>query len=120
MIGIQIVGTVFGLFMIYYSFLNYKKKEFAVGEFLLWLISWSSLIFITLFPNSLNFFVENIFSMGRPLDFFVVIGFLLLITLNFYNYNLNKKNSKIIQKLVQEIAFEKEEKNKHNPKQSPP
>ncbi|MBI2662866.1 DUF2304 domain-containing protein [Candidatus Woesearchaeota archaeon] len=114
MIGIQIVGTVFGLFMIYYSFLNYKKKEFTASEFTLWLISWFCLIVITLFPNSLNFFVENIFSMGRPLDFFIVIGFLFLITLTFYNYNLNKKNSRIIQKLVQEIAFEKEEKNKPN------
>lgn len=109
MLGIQIVGILFALFMIYYSFLNYKKKEFKKIEFGGWLVLWSGLIFLTLYPHSVSFLVENILSMQRPLDFFIVSGFLFLIALSFYNYNLARKNNRRLEKIVQEIAFRKAE-----------
>lgn len=110
MLGIQIVGILFGLFMIYYSFLNYKKKQFSRFEFACWMVLWLGLIFITSWPHSVDFFVEKIFTMQRPLDFFVVSGFLLLTALAFYNYNLARKNQKQLETIVQKITFAKAEK----------
>lgn len=107
MLGIQVVGILFGLFMIYYSFLNYKKKQFGKAEFGLWLVLWIFFIYVALWPHSIDFVVENIASMQRPLDFFIVMGFIFLIALSFYNYSNNKKNSKMIEKIVAETAMEK-------------
>lgn len=116
MLGIQIVGILFALFMIYYSFLNYKKKEFKKIEFGCWMALWIGLIILTSWPHSVDFFVEKIFSMQRPLDFFIVSGFLFVIAISFYNFNLARKNNRRLEKIVQEIAFKKAEEVSENNK----
>ena len=50
-LGIQIAGILFGLFMVYYSFLNYKRKEFSIREFSYWLVLWMFFIVIALFSK---------------------------------------------------------------------
>ena len=37
-LGVQIIGILFGFFMLYYTFLQYKRKEFKMGEYTFWLI----------------------------------------------------------------------------------
>ena len=66
-LGIQIAGFLFGLFMIYYSFLNYKRREFTVKEFSFWLILWIGFIIVTLFP----FVLDPIVKIG---GFFRALG----------------------------------------------
>ena len=41
-LGIQIIGILFGFFMMYYTFLQYKRKEFKMGEYTFWLILWAA------------------------------------------------------------------------------
>jgi hypothetical protein len=109
-LGIQIFGVLFGLFMIYYSFLKLKKKEFSNSEFIFWSVSWIVLIFLVLFPHSLDFFVKGVLQMSRTLDFFIIIGFVLLIGLGFYTYSIVKKLDKRMERLVREVAFERKKK----------
>ena len=113
MLGIQITGILFGLFMLYYSFLNFKKKEFKLFEFSTWAALWVLLIFVALFPNSLDFLIKNVLSLKRPLDFFIIIGFLFLILLTFFNFNATKKNRKKIEKIIGKIAVKHVEENKN-------
>lgn len=112
MLGIQIVGIFFGIFMLYLSFLSFKRREFNNGEYLFWIASWVVLIFLTLFPKSLDFLVKKVLSMNRPLDFFIVLGFLFLIFLTFFNYTLIKKNQERIERVVRRLAIEKAEEEK--------
>ena len=106
-LGIQILGLLFGLFMIYYSFLKLKKKEFSNGEFLFWLISWAILVLLVLFPRSLDFFVKGILQMSRTLDFLIIAGFMFLIGLSFYTYSTVNKLERRLERLVREVAFER-------------
>ena len=77
-LGIQVAGFLFGLFMIYYSFINYKRKEFTVKEFGFWLFVWILFIIVALFP----YILDPIVKFGgffRALDVLIVSGFIFLI-----------------------------------------
>ena len=91
MIGIQIIGLLFGLFMIYYTFLSLKRKEFKKGEFIVWIIMWTIFLVVTLFPNVLNPIISSL-SVSRRLDLLIIVGFLFLIGIGFYTYRVSKKN----------------------------
>ncbi|HLC61078.1 MAG TPA: DUF2304 family protein [Candidatus Nanoarchaeia archaeon] len=105
-LGIQIAGILFGLFMIYYSFLNYKRKQFTITEFIFWAVVWIFLILVALFPAALDPAVKY-FGFFRALDVLVVSGFLFLILAVFYTYTLTRKTQKQVETVVREIAIKK-------------
>jgi len=109
MIGIQIIGLLFGLFMIYYTFLSLKRKEFRKGEFAVWAIMWALFLIVTLFPEVLNPIIKTL-SVSRRLDFLIIIGFLFLIGLGFSTYVIARKNRKKIEDIVRNVALKEEEK----------
>ena len=103
-LGIQIAGVLFGLFMIYYSFLIYKKKEFTLKEISFWSVVWLVFIIVALFPSVL----DSIAKYGgflRVLDLLVISGFIFLIAVIFYTYTIVRKNQKQVERLVREIAM---------------
>ena len=104
-LGIQILGIIFGLFMLYLSFLHFKRKEFNPIEFGLWAVLWVLLMYVTLFPNSLDFIVKGILHLKRPLDFFIICGFLFVALITFLNYSTGKTNEKKIEQLVSQMAM---------------
>ena len=105
-LGIQIAGVLFGLFMIYYSFLNYKKKEFTIKEISFWAVVWVVFIVVALFPNVLDSIVKY-GGFLRALDLLVISGFIFLIAVIFYTYTIVRKNQKQLERLVREIAVKK-------------
>ena len=108
-IGIQIAGFLFGLFMIYYSFLNYKRKEFTVREFGFWVLIWILLIIAALFPYALEPIVKT-FGFLRALDLLVISGFLFLILAIFYTYTVTRKTQRQLEAIVRELAIKKKKK----------
>ncbi|MFH1052954.1 MAG: DUF2304 family protein [Candidatus Woesearchaeota archaeon] len=109
MLGIQIIGVLFGLFMLYITFLHNKRKEFTVKEGLVWAILWLGFIFITLFPTQLNYFVKDVLTMQRPLDFYIILGFIIIIGTLFHTYSLVRRLQKKTDDLVSKIAIGKED-----------
>ena len=105
-LGIQIAGFLFGLFMLYYSFLNYKRKEFIAKEFVFWIFLWSIFVVVSLFPFVLDPFVKPL-GFFRALDILIVSGFIFLIATNFYTYTITRKNQRQLETVVREIAFKK-------------
>ena len=103
-LGIQIAGFLFGLFMIYYSFLSYKRKEFTIKEFSFWLILWILFIIIAMFPFVLDPIAKT-FSFFRTLDLLVISGLLFLIVVIFYTYTITRKNQKQLEIIVRAIAM---------------
>ena len=108
-LGIQIAGFLFGLFIIYYSFLNYKRKEFTAKEFILWIVLWIFFIVFTIFPSILDPVVEY-GGFFRTLDVLIVSGFLFLTALIFYTYTLTRKTQKQVETVVRQIAIKKAKK----------
>ncbi|MFA6461376.1 MAG: DUF2304 domain-containing protein [Candidatus Woesearchaeota archaeon] len=108
MLGVQIIGILLGLLMLYLTFLSFKRKEFNVKELVFWLGAWVLFIVVTMFPYLMEYFTRKM-SLQRPLDALIIFGFVFLIILGFYNYSKNKKIMKKVETLVQRIAFEKVE-----------
>ena len=104
------MGLLFGVLLIYVTFLNYKRKQFTIKEFIFWVVFWAVLVLTALFPNSLDFLVKNILNLSRPLDFFIIAGFLFLIGALFYTYTIVRKLQKKLEDLVRQIAIERRNK----------
>jgi hypothetical protein len=105
-LGIQIAGVLFGLFMLYYSFLQYKRKEFSINEATFWFILWGVFVLVSLFPGLLDQIGKDL-SFARTFDLLVTTGFLFLAGLFFYVYTKAKKNERQLEKVVREIALRK-------------
>jgi hypothetical protein len=104
MLIIQIAGMVFGLFMAYYTFLHFKRKEFRKSIFLLWEAIWLGLTVAVLFPNTLEPFVQ-MFSFARKLDLLMTIALIIILTVSFFNYiNVIKTKNKL-EELVRKMAL---------------
>jgi hypothetical protein len=104
LVGIQILGILFGLFMTYFTYLKFKRQELGFREMTAWIIVWVGLMFVTLFPTSLNFFVKDVLSMKRPLDFYIICGFLFITLINFYNYAATKRVNQKMELIVRSLA----------------
>ncbi len=109
-LGIQILGVLFALFMFYITFLHQRRKEFTIKESILWFGAWIIFLLLVIFPTSLDFFIKGVLSFNRMLDFFIVIGFMFLIGIMFHTYTLVRKNQNRIDKIVRKIAIEKQNK----------
>ena len=105
-LGIQIIGILFGLFMVYYTFLHYKRKEFTVKEFSFWVLLWALFIIISLAPELLDPFVKSL-ELARAMDLLIILGFMFLIGALLYTYILVRNLQKKIEEVVRKIAFEK-------------
>ncbi len=106
-LGIQIVGILFGLFMIYITFLSGKRREFTTKEGGFWIIVWVIFMLIALFPHSLDFIVKDGIGLQRPLDFFIIAGFMFMIGSIFYTYTIVRKNQKKLEEIVRKMAMKK-------------
>lgn len=108
-LGIQIAGFLFGLFFLYYSFINYKRKEFTAKEFTFWAVAWAVFILITLFPFVLDPILKPL-GFFRALDLFVITGFLFLTAMIFYTYTIVRKTQKQVETVVRNFALKKAKK----------
>ena len=105
-LGIQILGILFGFFMMYYTFLHYKRKEFTIKEYSFWFAFWAFFVVITLFPQFLDPLLATL-NIARALDFFIIAGFLFLIFITVYTYTIVRKNQKKLEEVVRQIALKK-------------
>ena len=107
LLGIQIVGVLFGLFMLYITFLHEKRREFGAKEKIFWIIAWLAFILLVMFPNSLDIIARNVLNISRTLDFLIILGFMFLIGISFHNYLIIKKNQNKLEKIVRKLAMKK-------------
>ena len=103
---IQIVGIVVGLMFVYLTHLYFRRREFNVVDFLIWVVIWISIIFGALFPNIVNSLVGEL-GFLRALDLFTIFGFLIIVPILFYLYIIVKRNNKKIEEFVRKEALEK-------------
>lgn len=105
-LGIQLFGTVFGIFVLYMSFLQWKKKEFTLNEWAFWSVFAIGFSGVALFPDLLNPVVSSL-RLERKLDFFIIMGFMFLIGAAFYTYKVARRTQKGLEELVRQLAMER-------------
>ncbi len=108
-LGIQIVGVLFSLFMLYYTFLQFKRKDFTVKEFVFWFVLWILFIVFAVFPNLLNPILVS-FDIGRKMDFFTIVGFFFLFGVTTYIYTIVREIQNKMEEVVSKLAVERAEK----------
>jgi hypothetical protein len=104
MAGIQIVGLIFALIMSYLIFLNFKRKEINIAEFVFWLVIWALFVVLTFAPRIVDPLLQSL-HIVRALDFYVIIGFMFLFVFNFAIYRIVRKNDRKVELIVQRIAY---------------
>jgi len=105
MIGLQIVAILFALWMIYFSYLHFRRHEFSRIEFVLWQILWVGLIVVVLLPKSVNFILDA-FSITRAFDLVVIVGVVILFGITFRNYVVIKRLERKIEEAVRHEAIQ--------------
>ena len=108
-LGIQLFGALFGIALLYLSFLSFKRKELTIGEWAFWTIASIGFVIISLAPNILDPVVKTL-NLSRKMDFFIIIGFMFLIGTMFYTYMTTIKNQKKLEELVRKIAIQEAKK----------
>jgi hypothetical protein len=108
-LGIQIVGVIFSLTMIYLALINYKKGDIGKLEFLLWFLVWLLVIFVTAFPDFLRSFAMKFF-VTRVFDLMVIGGFILVISLVSVSYLKTKKIEKKIENFIRKQTLDQSKK----------
>jgi len=109
LIGLQILGLIFALGMLYITYTSLKRHELNKLDFVFWALLWVLFMLANLFSDKLDFFFETLKIQGA-MWFFTVIGFIFLTCLGFYLYKGLKRNQKKIEKIIQQIALENKDK----------
>lgn len=104
-IGIQLMGILFILIMIYLTFLYYKKSHYSAASLSLWMAVWLGALLLVLFPETLYGIMETL-KIERTVDFFVISGFMFFTVLIFYLYNTVKQMQRKMERLVRKIAID--------------
>lgn len=105
MIGIQIGAILFALWMFYFTYLHYRRREFSIYEFTFWLILWIGLVVVVLFPQSVDFLLRA-FSINRTFDFVIVVGIVVLYGITFRNYVLLRRLDRRLEQYARRDALE--------------
>lgn len=110
MIGLQLVAIIFALWMIYFSYLHYRRREFNRIEFVLWQVLWLGLLIVVIVPRSVNFILQA-FSITRTFDLVVVVGVVILFGISFRNYVIIKRIRKQLEDVVRQKALDSDSRN---------
>lgn len=103
-IGIQLVGIMFCLVMLYLTFLYYKQDNYGKTSFIFWSLIWLGSLILVSFP-SIVYGIMDTLKIQRTSDFIVMIGFMFFSVIIFYMYNIVKKMKSQMEKLVRELAI---------------
>ena len=105
---IQLLGIIFGIAMMYFTFVKYKRKELTSGEYIVWTLGWIIIAITAISPSILDPIIDPL-NFYRRLDFFVVVGFFVLLALGFYNYSKTKKLEHKLKTFVRKQALQNTE-----------
>jgi hypothetical protein len=109
--GVQIIGILFALAMMYFTFLYYKKKSYTYRSLVIWLLIWTAFLILVLFPTTIYGIMQSL-KIERTVDFFVIGGFLFFSVIIFYIYSVVKKNDRKLDELVRALAIKRSKKRK--------
>lgn len=107
----QLLSVLFGLFMLYVVRIHYRKKTLTVTESSFWSSIWIFFVIISIFPTLVQG-ISNSLSFARIFDLAVVIAFMVLTLITFFNYIQNKSLEIKIEKYVRENALSSAKKRK--------
>ena len=105
-IGVQLILLFFGLFMLYVSFVYWKRKAFTDGTFAVWVLVWVVFLLFSLFPKILEPLLRELFFV-RAMDFGMIVAFMVLTYLTIENNVRMKRYEDNLEKLIRRRAVKR-------------
>ena len=105
-LGVQGFSIFFALVMLYYVYLQFKKKVIDWREFIFWGIIFAGFIIITVIPDTLSIFAEGL-NLDRRMDVITIAGMIFLVGFTFLNHIGIRKNKDNLSEVVGKIALKK-------------
>lgn len=110
-LGIQIVGILFALAMIYLTFHGYKRRQTSKQGLLLWSAIWTLVAALSIFPQIISG-IGGKLNVTGTIDFLTLIGFAFFLTLMFHLHQKVNRMENKLEKLVRTIAYKEVKKEK--------
>ncbi len=111
LLSIQLFGIIFGIGMLYLTYIYFRRREFSVSDTVLWVAVWGGFILLIVLSTSVNTILESL-RIHRAMDLFMMLGFVVMTMVVFHLYVTSRHLSKKIELLVRKIAFSERESNK--------
>ena len=102
--GIQVIALLFALAQGYFTYLHFRRGDFTLRECMGWMFIWIVFAGVTLFPDAFKVFAGS-FGALRPLDFFTVLGFIVVLSISFYTYVSLDRLRKHVEGSIRERAL---------------
>ncbi len=106
---IQLIGALFGVFFLYMAFISLKKKELTVNEWTFWSVITTSFIVASLYPQIVDPITRSL-NISRKMDFFIIIGFMVLLGISFQTHLTVLKSSRKMEEIVRKVAIDEAKK----------
>lgn len=103
-LGLQIIGVLFALMMVYFAILHFKKGHLNAIEIASWIIIWVLVIFIVLFPEIVRIYAAS-FAISRVLDLLIAGAFIVVFVMVTGAYIRVNQLEKRIDDLVRKLAL---------------
>lgn len=103
-LGLQITGILFSLFMIYFALLHYKKGQLNGMEISSWIVIWVAVILIVIFPEVVRVYAAS-FAISRLLDLLIGGAFVVIFVMVSSSYVRVSRLEKRIEELVRKLAL---------------
>lgn len=102
--GIQTIALLAAFVLSYFSYLHFKRREFTIREYLGWQVLWIIFAAVTLFPEWFRVLAGKTGAL-TTLDFFTVMGFVVVLSISFYTYVNVDQLRKRLEKAIRDLAL---------------
>lgn len=107
-LGIQIISVSFAFFMLYITFLHFKRSNLSGYEFLFWVLLWSGFVILAIRPGLLDPLLEKLF-ITRAMDLLMIGAFMILSYLGFQNHIGVRNTQKKLESLIRQLSLKENE-----------
>lgn len=105
-LGVQLLGAVFIIAMLYLTFLFYKKQHYSRNAAVVWVIIWAVAFFMLAFNNVIENYVISL-QFARSMDLYLVLGLMFVLVSTFYNFVKLERQERRLEELVRSIAIKR-------------
>ena len=103
-VGVQAIAILFGLFMTYLTYIQFRKRNLQTYDVIVWFVVWIIFILAATFPSTLTIFLQPL-VIQNVIDLLTIGAFMMMFSIVFKLYISTKKNEKNIKTIVRKIAL---------------
>ncbi len=104
--ALQVFGIIYILFMLYLTFLYYKRNNYSVQSFVFWVAVWAIGAILLAIPETLNSVIQQ-FTVARVIDFYLIVGLMFFSAVCFFSFAAVKRTENKVEDLVRQLALKR-------------